>query len=228
MRKFIPYYRVSTERQGRSGLGLAAQKEAVAAFIKSEDGEELEAFEEVESGKRDDRPALKAAFDLADVTGATVVFAKLDRLSRNAAFLLNLKESGVKFVALDCPKMETLDLGMRAIFAQHEREAISARTKAALQAAKKRLAKEDRKLGNPNGLSLRAAIQGRMAGTKAKKATANAFATKLAPYVASIKAKGDGSLSGIAAALNSKGMPTPRGAEWDAKAVSRLLARIPA
>ena len=228
MTKFIAYYRQSTEGQRLSGLGVEAQKEAVAVFIKSEDGEILEAFEETESGKVNDRPALKAAFDLADVTGATVVFAKLDRLSRNAAFLLNLKDSGVKFVALDCPKIETLDLGMRAIFAQHEREAISARTKAALQAAKKRLAKEGRRLGNPNGLSLRAASRGRVAGAKAMKVGANAFAAKLAPYVATIIAKGDGSLSNIAAALNGKGMPTPRGAKWDAKAVSRLLARIPA
>lgn len=228
MRKFITYFRVSTERQGRSGLGLAAQEAAVAAYVESKGGEVLETFTEVESGKRDDRPQLAAAFEYADLTGATVVFAKLDRLSRNAAFLLNLRDSGVKFVALDCPELDTLSLGMRAVIAQHEREMISSRTKAALQAARKRLAKEGRRLGNPNGLPVVAARKGREAGARAKKATANAFAAKLAPIVSSIKAKGQDSLSGIAAALNSKRVLTPRGAEWDAKAVSRLLARIPA
>jgi DNA invertase Pin-like site-specific DNA recombinase len=228
MRKFVAYYRVSTERQGRSGLGLEAQKAAVAAFIASRSGEMLESFTEVESGKRDDRPQLTAAFDMADVTGATVVFAKLDRLSRNAAFLLNLKDSGVKFVALDCPELDTLSLGMRAVIAQHEREMISSRTKAALQEAAKRLAKEGLRLGNPNGLSLAAARRGRAGGASAKKAKANAFALKLAPVVKIIKAKGEHSLSGMAAALNAKRIVTSRGSEWDAKAVSRLLERLPA
>ncbi len=228
MSRFIAHYRVSTERQGRSGLGLEAQKAAVAAFIQSAGGEIIESFEEVESGKVNDRRKLKEAFDLADVTGATVVFAKLDRLSRNAAFLLTLRDSGVQFVALDCPELDTLSLGMRAVIAQHEREMISSRTKAALQAARKRLEREGRRLGNPNGLPVVAAQKGREAGARAKKATANAFALKLAPIVASIKAKGQDTLSGIAAALNARQVLTPRGSEWDAKAVSRLLERIPA
>lgn len=228
MTKFIAYYRQSTEGQRRSGLGVEAQKAAVATYIESVKGEELEAFEETESGKVNDRPQLAAAFEYADLTSATVVFAKLDRLSRNAAFLLNLRDSGVKFVALDCPELDTLSLGMRAVIAQHEREMISARTKAALQAASKRLAKEGLRLGNPSGLPVVAARKGREAGARAKKATANAFAAKLAPMVASIKAKGQDSLSGIAAALNGKSVLTSRGSAWDAKAVSRLLARIPA
>jgi DNA invertase Pin-like site-specific DNA recombinase len=228
MRVFIPYYRVSTERQGRSGLGLEAQRAAVAAYIESQGGEVLESFTEVESGKRDDRPQLKAAFEMAEVTGGTVVFAKLDRLSRNAAFLLNLRDSSAKFVALDCPELDTLSLGMRAVIAQHERETISTRTKSALQAAKKRLDKEGRRLGNPNGLSEAAARRGRNEGAKSKKATADAFAMKLAPVLANIKSQGASGLSALAVAMNAKRIVTSSGGAWNAKAVSRILARLPA
>lgn len=224
MRKFIAYYRVSTQRQGMSGLGLFAQQSTVMAFIESRHGELLEAFTEVESGKKDDRPQLAEAFRLADVTKATVVFAKLDRLSRNASFLLNLNDAGVKFVALDCPELDTLSLGMRAVIAQHERETISARTKAALAVARDR----GTKLGNPDGLALKAARRGRELGTQSRIDDAIALAAKLAPIVAIIKVQGETTLSGIASALNAKRILTPRGSCWDAKAVSRLLERLPA
>lgn len=223
MRKFVAYYRVSTDKQGRSGLGLAAQKSAVLAFIENKKGELLETFTEIESGKRDDRPQLAAAFAHAYVTGATVVFAKLDRLSRNASFLLSLNDAKIKFVALDCPELDTLSLGMRAVIAQHEREMISARTKAALAAAKAKGAV----LGNPNGLALKAARNGRELGTQTRIADAMAFAARLAPIIKSVKAKSNGTLSGIATALNTRRVLTPRGSNWDAKAVSRLLERLP-
>ena len=140
---------VSTDRQGQSGLGLEAQQSSVERFIasKGEDARLLASFIEVESGKKDNRPELLKALELAKSRKATLIIAKLDRLSRKAAFLLNLRDSGCDFEALDCPQMNTLTLGVMAVFAQHEREVISARTKAALQAAKARGVK----LGGPLG-----------------------------------------------------------------------------
>src|SRR3954469_22234666 len=125
--KFVAYYRVSTARQGRSGLGLDAQKKAVADYLDGGKWTLLREFTEVESGKDDSRPELAKALHLAGVTGATLVIAKLDRLSRNAAFLLTLRDSGAKFVAADMPDANALTVGVLALIAQHEREAISKR-----------------------------------------------------------------------------------------------------
>ena len=146
---YVSYYRVSTDAQGQSGLGLESQQSAVEAFIRSkgDDARLLASYIEVESGKKDDRPQLAAALAFAKAKKATLIIAKLDRLSRKAAFLLNLRDSGVDFEALDCPQMNTLTLGVMAVFAQFEREQISARTKAALQVAKSRGVR----LGNPQG-----------------------------------------------------------------------------
>ncbi len=148
MARFVSYLRVSTARQGRSGLGLEAQREAVRAYVEGRAGTIISPeFLETESGKRNDRPQLQAALARCRATGATLVVAKLDRLSRNAAFLLTLRDSGVPFVAADMPEANTLTIGILAVVAQAEREAISARTKAALAAAKARGVK----LGNPRG-----------------------------------------------------------------------------
>src|SRR5712671_2856281 len=141
--KFVAYYRVSTARQGRSGLGLDAQRQAVADYLNGGTRSLLREFVEVESGKLNTRPELEQALHLCKVTGATLVVAKLDRLSRNAAFLMTLRDSGVQFVAADLPEANTMTVGVMALVAQHEREAISVRTKAALAAAKAR----GRKLG---------------------------------------------------------------------------------
>jgi DNA invertase Pin-like site-specific DNA recombinase len=155
--KSILYYRVSTAAQGRSGLGLEAQQAAVEQFCQARGCDVLAQFTEVESGKRNDRPELAKAMHRAKVTGATLVIAKLDRLSRNAAFLLQLQESGVRFVAADMPEACNLTIGILALVAQQEREAISARTKAALAAARAR----GQRLGNPNGAApLRKAAKG--------------------------------------------------------------------
>ncbi len=145
--RIIAYERVSTARQGRSGLGLEAQRSAIDAFAVSLSAEVLARFTEVESGRRNDRPELDKALNLARLTGATLVIAKLDRLSRNAAFLLTLQGSGVSFLACDMPEANDLTVGIMALVAQQEREAISRRTKEALAAAKARGVK----LGNPNG-----------------------------------------------------------------------------
>jgi DNA invertase Pin-like site-specific DNA recombinase len=144
---FVAYYRVSTDRQGRSGLGLQAQREAVARFLAGHPGAALLGeFTEVESGKRADRPQLATALALARRGRATLVIAKLDRLARSVAFIAGLMEGGAPFIACDNPHAMPLTIHMLAAVAQHEREAISARTKAALAVAKAR----GTRLGNPD------------------------------------------------------------------------------
>jgi DNA invertase Pin-like site-specific DNA recombinase len=133
VRKYIAYYRVSTKGQGESGLGLEAQRFAVRQFVKHQDLI-LEEFTEVESGKRNNRVQLQAAIDLAKKKRVTLIIAKLDRLSRNAAFIFTLRDSGADFVCADMPEANTLTIGIFAVLAQHERELISSRTRAALQA----------------------------------------------------------------------------------------------
>lgn len=225
MDKAVAYYRVSTARQGASGLGLGAQRAAVEALCQAR-GWTLIAppFEEVESGKRADRPQLLAAIERARLTGARLVIAKLDRLSRDAAFLLTLKDSGVDFVAADMPDANTLTVGIMALVAQQEREAISRRTREALAAAKAR----GQKLGNPNGAAaLRAGAQmASLAGAAATRAKADAHATRLRPVIERLQADGTTSLGAIADALNWEGIVTPRGASWHASSVRNLLARL--
>jgi len=144
--KFVSYLRVSTKRQGESGLGLEAQRKAVSDFLNGGNWQLVEELVEVESGKHDhNRPALHKALEACKVYGATLVIAKLDRLSRDAHFLLGLQKAGVKFVAADMPEANEMVVGIMALVAQAERRMISERTKAALQAAKARGVK----LGNP-------------------------------------------------------------------------------
>ncbi len=156
--RLVAYERVSTARQGASGLGLEAQRKVIEDFAVARGADVLARFSEVASGRKADRPELAKALHLAKVTGATLVIAKLDRLSRNAAFLLAFRDSGVRFVAVDMPGANDLTVGNMALVAQAEREAISRRTKEALAVAKARGVK----LGNPNGAeSLRRAGKGR-------------------------------------------------------------------
>ncbi|TXK29662.1 resolvase [Pontibacter qinzhouensis] len=155
MRNYVAYYRVSTKAQGQSGLGLEAQRTAVRRFIKT--GEEiLEEFTEVESGKRDSRRQLQAAIALAKSRQATLLIAKLDRLSRNAGFIFTLRDSGADFVCADMPEANTLTIGIFAVLAQHERELISQRTRAALQAKKE----QGFQLGSPQNLTEEARQKG--------------------------------------------------------------------
>ena len=132
--KFISYLRVSTTKQEASGLGLEAQRKAVLDYLNGGSWELLAEYMETESGKKNDRPKLSKALDHCKITGATLVIAKLDRLSRNAHFLLGLQDAGVKFIAVDMPTANELTVGIMALVAQEERKAISARTKAALAA----------------------------------------------------------------------------------------------
>ena len=221
--RLVAYERVSTARQGASGLGLAAQRKTIEDFATSRGADVLARFTEVESGKRADRPELAKALHLAKVTGATLVIAKLDRLSRNAAFLLALRDSGVRFMAVDMPEANDLTVGIMALVAQTEREAISRRTKEALAVAKARGVK----LGNPNGAeALRRAGKGGVALRAAVSANADAFAEDLVNVIGDIRGAGHTSLRAIAAELTARGIRTRRGAVWHVSNVQLLLDRL--
>jgi DNA invertase Pin-like site-specific DNA recombinase len=223
--KLVAYYRVSTERQGRSGLGLEAQRAAVEAYATQCSGRVLESFTEIESGKRNDRPELDRALLRAKVTGATLVIAKLDRLSRDAAFLLKLQRDGVRFVAADMPDANTLTVGILAVVAQAEREAISTRTKDALAAVKAR----GGRLGNPNGAAaLRRAGRGNAAALEVVQAKARERADNLASTIADLKENGVCSLGAIAEALNKADIKTAQGKQWHKSSVRNLLQRLAA
>lgn len=209
---FVAYYRVSTDRQGQSGLGLDAQQEAVERYVGIEQGNLIETFTEVESGKRKNRPQLTAAISLCRRKKAILVIAKLDRLARNVHFVSGLMESGVDFIACDNPHANRLMVHMLAAFAEHEREMISARTKDALAAAKAR------------GVRLGVAGKDR---ARENKATADAFAEKMAPILDSLRIH-DG-LTGyeeMAQALNELRIPTARGGQWHRTTVKRLVERL--
>ena len=179
-------------------------------------------FTEVESGKLDARPELAKALHLAKVTGATLVVAKLDRLSRNVAFLAALQESGARFVATDMPEANELTIHIMAAVAQAERKAISRRTKEALAAAKVR----GTKLGNPNGAAaLIRAGKGNGASVLAIREAAHCFATDIGPILADIMAAGHTSLRRIGAELNRRGVVTRRGGAWHPATVRSLLNR---
>lgn len=221
--KLIAYHRVSTAKQGSSGLGLEAQQAAIEAYRSRVGASLVASYTEVESGKHNDRPQLQKALHHAQVTGSTLVIAKLDRLSRNAAFLLTLRDSGVKFVAADLPEANNITVGIMALVAQEEREAISRRTREALQAAKAR----GTKLGNPNGAAaLLKAGKGNAAGVEAVKAQAKTYAEQMRPVVEHLQAQGKSSLGALAEALNEGGYRTPRGGSWHKTSVGNLLGRL--
>jgi DNA invertase Pin-like site-specific DNA recombinase len=224
--KFVSYLRVSTDRQGKSGLGLEAQRKAVEDFLNGGHWELIAEFVEVETGKNDDRPMLRDALLRAKVTGATVVIAKLDRLSRNLAFIATLQDSGARFLAADMPEANETMIQFMAVIAQHERKMISARTKAALTAAKAR----GQKLGTPNLTALQAAGAGKpgwTAGADARRRLADEHARNILPIIEAIRAEGITSLGGIARALSEKGILTALGGRWDATRVRKILRRSP-
>lgn len=221
--KIVAYLRVSTAKQGHSGLGLEAQAAAIDEYARRMKGTILKTFTEIESGKNNQRPELAKALHLAKVTGATLVIAKLDRLSRNAAFLLALRDSGVKFIAADLPDANELTVGIMALVAQQEREAISKRTTEALKAARARGVR----LGNPNGAAaLIRAAKGNAASLQVIQQQADEHALRLAPVLDAMATEGITSLGSIATALNERGMLTPRGGHWHKSSVRNLLARL--
>lgn len=221
--KLVAYHRVSTAKQGASGLGLEAQQASIEAYRNRIGASLVASYTEVESGKLNDRPQLQKALHHAKVTGSTLVIAKLDRLSRNAAFLLTLRDSGVKFVAADLPEANDITVGILAVVAEEERKAISRRTIDALQAAKAR----GKRLGNPNGAAaLLRAGKGNTAAVEAAKAKAQQHAEDLRPVVEALQAQGKTSLGALAEALNEGGFRTPRGGSWHKTSVGNLLGRL--
>lgn len=221
--KAVAYYRVSTAAQGRSGLGLAAQRAAVADVCAARGMEMVAEFTEVESGKRADRPELSEALRRAKLTGATLVVAKLDRLSRSVAFLSALQDSGARFIAADMPEANELTIHILAAVAQAERKAISTRTKEALAAAKARGVK----LGNPNGAApLLKAGKGNRSAVVARKAAVDSRTRELAGEVDRLRAAGASTVRQIAEALNKERIKAPRGGLWHPSAVKRLLDRV--
>jgi len=233
----VAYLRVSTAAQGRSGLGLEAQRAAVAALA---DGRGLtisDEFVEIESGKLDARAELEKALRYAKMTGAVLVIAKLDRLSRNAAFLLTLRDSGVRFMAADMPDANDLTIGIMAVIAQAEREAISKRTAEALGAVRERIRQDGEhqskrsgriitRLGNPNGAAALRSRDGRSCAVRAVADRANDRALELAPLIDRMRVDGIESCSAIAERLNGHGVLTPRGGRWHAGTVALLLNRL--
>jgi len=211
--KFIAYYRVSTQKQGESGLGLEAQREAVLTYLNGGNWKLIEEYTEVESGKRKDRPQLAAAIAACKKQKATLVIAKLDRLARNVHFISGLMESGVDFIAADNPHANRLTVQILAAVAEDEARRISERTKAALAAAKARGVK----LG-ANGAKL----------AEANRNAANSFAQDLAPVVEKIRSAGHATVKEIAAELNRREIPTARGGKWHPTSTQRLLKRIAA
>jgi DNA invertase Pin-like site-specific DNA recombinase len=222
--RFIAYYRVSTAKQGRSGLGIEAQRPAVETYLNGGRWKIIQEFTEVESGRRSDRPELDKALATARVHRAPVVVAKVDRLTRSVGFLSRLLEAGVDVRFADLPAIEgptgRFMLQQMASVAELEAGMISSRTKAALAAAKAR----GKKLGGYRGAKLTA--KDRAAGRALLAARARARANDIAPTIAEIRAEGVTSLQGIARALNERGIPAARAGIWSATQVGRVLALI--
>jgi DNA invertase Pin-like site-specific DNA recombinase len=222
MRQAVLYQRVSTARQGRSGLGLGAQREAMEAFAAREGIEIVASYEEVESGKGSDalelRPALRAALADAKKRKAYVVVAKLDRLSRDVAFISGLMAQRVPFLVAELGSdVDPFVLHLFAAMAEKERSLNSQRTKAALAVRKAQGAK----LGNKTNLAEASAI-----GAQAARTAADRFASNVMPIVREIQAGGATTLTAIADKLNARGIRTARGGEWHASTVRNLLARL--
>jgi DNA invertase Pin-like site-specific DNA recombinase len=209
--KYVAYYRVSTQRQGQSGLGLEAQQAAVESFCQP-----AESFTEIETGtNKRHRPELQRAIAASKRLGATLVIAKLDRLARNVHFVSGLMESGIEFVACDNPTANRLTVHILAAVAEDEARRISDRTKAALAAYKAR----GGTLGNPRNLTAFASKKGTASNVKA----AERHAADVRPAAEKLRAAGR-TLSEIASILTGKGLLTRRGKAWSPTAVMRLLA----
>jgi DNA invertase Pin-like site-specific DNA recombinase len=226
MSKIVAYYRVSTTKQSQSGLGLEAQALAVSNFAKSRGCEIISEFKEVESGKNNERPQIADALELCEITGARLVIAKLDRLSRSVSFLSGLLDTKVKFTACDNPDASELTIHILASVAQAERQAISERTKAALQIAKR----NGVKLGNPRLDEARAK---RNMAESLKKATQVRVAAsvkrsgKVMKAIERARENGAHTLQNIADYLNTEtAILTPRGSFWTRAAVKRVIDAI--
>jgi DNA invertase Pin-like site-specific DNA recombinase len=220
--RFITYARVSTQRQGVSGLGLEAQQHSLALYLGTRRCRVVAEFVEVESGRRVDRPELLKALAACRVHGATLVVAKIDRLARNAAFLLAMRDSGVDFVCTDIPQANRLTIGILAVVAQAEAEAISVRAR---EAALARIRRGDT-VGNRAHFGAEGLRKGIRAQIATRRAAAEARAWRLTPIVRDLRARGTCSCQAIADALNTQGIPASRGGPWASCSVHLLLRRI--
>ncbi len=210
-RNFISYCRVSTDRQGASGLGLEAQQEAVRRYVAGVGGSLLDGHVEIESGKCSTRPVLEQAIAQCRKQRAVLLIAKLDRLSRSVAFTAALLDSDIEFIACDMPEAGRFMIHLMSAFAEHEREQISARTKAALAAAK-----------------ARGVILGRHGRILADRhiEDANRFAENLRSDVEELLGRGCVRLQDVANGLNNAGLRTREGANWGPASVQRVLLRL--
>jgi DNA invertase Pin-like site-specific DNA recombinase len=220
--RFIAYHRVSTAQQGRSGLGLEAQRKTVADYLNGGAWTQVAEYTEVESGKRADRPELMKALAACRAHRVVLVIAKLDRLSRNAAFLLNLRDAGIEFVAADMPGANRLTVGIMALVAEEEARMISARTKAALAAAKAR----GTALGGARAGAAERARQVAGKGTAAAQAAAITFARDMKPILLECLAAGIIGQRAIARELNRRGVPSRRGGTWSHVQAGALLRQL--
>jgi DNA invertase Pin-like site-specific DNA recombinase len=209
--RFVAYYRVSTDQQGRSGLGLDAQREAVGQFLAGRQAEAVSEFVEIESGGKDDRPKLKEALAACRQFKATLLIAKLDRLARSVAFIANLMDGNTDFVACDMPHASRLVLHVMAAFAEHERQIIGERTKAALAAAKAR--------------GVRLGAHGAVLAAR-HRAEATTYAFTVKGSIMTAIETGAKTTRQIAEWLNEAGIPSRQGGRWHPANVSRALSRL--
>jgi DNA invertase Pin-like site-specific DNA recombinase len=236
MRRYLSYCRVSTRKQGETGFGLESQRQIIADYVRNGDWKCVGEYVEVESGKNDKRPQLAKALHRARMTGATLIIAKLDRLSRNVRFIAELQESKAKFLAADMPDANELSVHIFAALAAWERQMISERTKRGLAIVKqheqdpaKRAERRERgkkAIGNPKGAkAFGRPGRGRAAGTAKIIADADRRAVDVREIIDDIKASGVTTLLGIAEELNEREVITARGGRWYATTVRNLLAR---
>ena len=220
--RFVSYLRVSTEQQGKSGLGLEAQRAAVSIYLNGGSWELVKEVVEVESGKRNDRPALAQALRLCRQQKAKLVIAKLDRLARNVHFISGLVESGVEFIAVDMPEANRFMLHIMASIAEHEAEAISKRTIAALAAAKALGTKLGGRRVSPERFA-EIGVQARKAHSDQSKQAA----MQLLPIITEVRAAGATTLRAISSELNAREVERPRKAgQWSSVQVMRVLAKL--
>jgi DNA invertase Pin-like site-specific DNA recombinase len=213
---YIAYLRVSTERQGASGLGIDAQRSAICRYVDLCGGEVSAELVEVESGKRSERPVLEQAISLCRRKKATLLVARLDRLSRTVSFMSRLIETGVDFIAVDNPHANKFMIHVLSAFAEHERDLIAGRTRAALAAAKIR----GTRLGNPN------IATAREQALCSIRTAADEFCSNVGPVILQIRASGIRSLQGIAEALEARGIRTARGGSWHPTTVRNVERRF--
>lgn len=217
MRKYVGYIRVSTQRQGQSGLGLEAQRYLLQQFVEHSEATLIREFVEVESGRNDNRVELAKAIALVQETGATLLIAKLDRLSRRAAMIFTLRDFGVKFICADLPEANEFTIGILAVLAQYETSMISQRTREGLAAAKRRGVK----MGCPCpevGLRRGRATQSKMAIE---------YRAKMLPIINQIRTVGGiHSAKGIARCLNARGLKTIMGKTFTHRTIALILKPI--